>query len=205
MSDILSTLFSQIQQTTPIEWIATVSGFLCVWLAAKQHIWNWPISMVSVICYIWIFYENKLYGDTILQFYFLGTAIYGWYYWQKNEASDDKPIRSLRPIEVGIAAGTIIIVGLLFGYLLSKNTDTDVPYIDGLCTAMSLTAQFLMTRKILQNWIFWVIVDLLYIPLYFHKNLALTALLYLLFAIIAFKGYCDWKKEYRAAISCREL
>ena len=99
---------------------------------------------------------------------------------------------------------TVCAVALLWGALgwtLANWTDSDVPYIDGFCTAMSFAAQFLMTRKVLQNWTLWVIVDIAYIPLYLYKGLLLTALLYIAFAIIAWNGYRNWNKTYRSANS----
>ncbi|MVZ67280.1 nicotinamide riboside transporter PnuC [Sphingobacterium sp. DK4209] len=196
MQDFLSQLYQQFLNTSIIEWFATISGFLCVYLAAKQNIWNWPTSIISVCLYLYIFYHAKLYGDSTLQLYFLGTAIYGWYYWNKRAKTDDKPISSLNSRQLFLTILSILIIATAIGYLLSQYTDTDVPYIDGFCTAVSLVAQFLMTRKVLENWILWVFVDICYVPLYLHKDLVLTAVLYIAFAIIAWNGYRDWRKTY---------
>ena len=197
MLDILQTFYNQLLQTTLTEWIATISGFVCVYLAAKQNILNWPISIISVTLYLVIFYQNKLYGDAALQLYFLGTAVYGWYYWDKVDKSDEKPVTSLSPAGILNYIMVIILLTILIGVSLNKFSDSDVPYIDAFCTSMSLVAQYQMTRKILQNWILWIIVDFCYIPLYLHKNLILTAILYIAFAVIAFKGYLDWRKSFK--------
>lgn len=196
MQDFLSSIYQQFLQTTLLEWIATISGFLCVYLAAKQNILNWPISIISVTLYLYIFYQSKLYGDSILQLYFLGTAIYGWYYWNKRNHSGEKPISSFNTQQMLVVFLIIICATGIIGYSLDRWTDSDVPYIDGFCTATSFVAQFMMTRKVVQNWLLWVFVDICYIPLYIHKNLILTAILYIAFAIIAWNGYRDWKKTY---------
>ncbi len=196
MPQIVTDFIHQLSETSWLEWIATLSGLACVYLAAKQHIWNWPISMISVVSYLYIFYQHRLYGDSILQLYFLLTAIYGWYYWRRREASDEKPISSLSYSYLLVCIAIVTALGLGLGYALQRWTDTDVPYADGMCTAMSFVAQFLMTRKILQSWLIWVLVDICYIPLYLHKDLAMTAILYVIFAIIAWNGYRDWKKTY---------
>lgn len=201
MQDFLPQFFQQLTQTPPLEWIATISGFLCVYLAAKQNIWNWPISIISVGIYLYIFYVNRLYGDSVLQIYFLGTAAYGWYYWNKRSRSDEKPISSLTARQYVWILVIILILSSVLGFSLHQWTNSDVPYADGFCTAMSFVAQFLMTRKILQNWIIWVIVDICYIPLYIHKDLTMTAILYLVFAIIAWNGYKDWRRTYKGAVS----
>ena len=195
--DIIQQLFNQFLMTSSLEWLATITGFLCVYLAAKQNIWNWPISIVSVLTYLYIFYQNKLYGDSLLQLYFLSTAVYGWYYWNKRAHSQEKPISSLSTRQFFWTIIIILAVSGILGFVLDKFTDTDVPYADGFCTATSFVAQFLMTRKVLQNWLLWVFVDICYIPLYLHKDLVLTSFLYLAFAVIAWNGYRDWGKTFK--------
>ena len=190
-------IINQFQQTSWLEWVGTISGFVCIYLAAKENIWNWPISIISVVAYSIVFYESKLYGDTVLQIYFLSTAFYGWYFWLKKKTSDDKPVESITGRQWAyIILGIAVLTGLL-GLFLKSKTDTDVPYIDGFCTAMSFAAQLLMTRKILQNWIIWIVVDICYVPLYIHKHLALTAVLYFVLIILAIIGYIDWRRTYR--------
>ncbi|MFZ4863640.1 nicotinamide riboside transporter PnuC [Sphingobacterium sp. Mn56C] len=199
MYDILLSLYQHFLQTSILEWVATITGFLCVFLASKQNILNWPISIISVSIYLYIFYQNKLYGDAVLQLYFISTAIYGWYYWSRLEARADKPLSrpvlSLNVVQVVWTLSCIAVLGTLISLLLQK-TDTDVPYADGFCTAGSLVAQFLMSRKVLQNWLLWLGVNICYIPLYYHKGLYLTAILYVAFAFIAYQGYKDWRKSY---------
>jgi len=194
---IFQAIISQFHQTSWLEWVGTISGFICIYLAAKENIWNWPVSIISVVAYSFVFYENKLYGDTGLQLYFLATAFYGWYFWLLKKKTSDKPITSIPAKQWIVIAAGIGILTFLLSFYLKKYTDTDVPYADAFCTAMSFTAQLMMTRKILQNWILWIIVDICYVPLYFHKHLALTAVLYFVLIILAFIGYLDWKKTYR--------
>ncbi|HYK76017.1 MAG TPA: nicotinamide riboside transporter PnuC [Daejeonella sp.] len=188
---------NQFSETTWLEWVGTLSGFGCVYLAAKENIWNWPVAIISVLAYSILFYEYKLYGDAVLQLYFLGTSIYGWYYWLQKKEEVHRPVVSLS----GKAFCGVILTGLLLSFILglflSRFTDTNVPYADGFCTAFSFVAQFLMTRKVLQNWILWIAVDICYVPLYIYKRLDLTALLYLLFLGLAIMGYMQWKKSYK--------
>ncbi|MBC7913049.1 MAG: nicotinamide mononucleotide transporter [Pyrinomonadaceae bacterium] len=192
-------VWTQLQQTSALEWFGTITGFICVYLAARQHILNWPIAILSVIAYVIIFYQYKLYGDVILQLYFLGTCIYGWYYWLKRKEENQKPIVSLsKPEYLKVIAATVVL-SFLLGAFLDQFTDTDVPYIDGTCTAISFVAQLLMTRKVLQNWILWIVADICYVPLYLYKNLALTAVLYTLFLVLATLGYFDWKRTWKQA------
>ncbi|MEJ2882446.1 nicotinamide riboside transporter PnuC [Pedobacter sp. GR22-6] len=188
---------NQFLHTSPSEWIGVITGFACIYLATRESVWSWPVSIISVLAYAWVFYEAKMYGDMSLQFYFLFTAIYGWYYWMKKKESDDKPITDLDLRGRITAVLAVIILTVLLGVFLANFTDTDVPFADGFCTAMSFVAQVLLTRKVLYNWILWIIVDICYVPLYIYKNLNLSAVFYTVLIALAIKGYLDWKKNYR--------
>ena len=187
----------QFIHTTWAEWIGVVSGFTCIYLAAKEHIFNWPISIISVIAYAWVFYTAKMYGDMALQFYFLFTAFYGWYFWLKKKETSNRQVTVLTTKQWALVIVSISVLSVALGFFLDRFTDTDVPFADGFCTALSFVAQILLTRKILQNWILWIIVDLCYIPLYLYKQLNLSAIFYAFLVGLAVKGYLDWRKTYR--------
>jgi nicotinamide mononucleotide transporter len=204
LEELIKEIILQFKATTWVEWFGTITGALCVYLAAKENIWNWPIAILSVTTYIYIFYNAQLYGDTFLQVYFLATCIYGWYYWTYGKSKNtkaDRPVSSLKTKEWLIIAVLQIVLFLVGGYYLDTKTDTDVPYIDAFCTVGSLIAQYLLTRKIIENWIIWIVVDIIYIPLYIHKDLLATAVLYFIFLFIAAKGYMDWKKSLQKELA----
>lgn len=185
-------------QTTWLEWAGVISGTLCVWLAAKNIIWNWPAAIISVLIYIFIFFESKLYADMGLQVYFLAMNIYGWYFWsRKKENSDDTtPVTQISKGEIlwGIA-GVVLFTGII-GYLLHNHTDASFPFIDSFCTACSVVAQVFLARKVLQNWLIWIFVDAIYVAVYFSKGLYATGCMYALYIYIAAMGYYAWKKSY---------
>ena len=192
-------LADQFAHTTWPEWIGVVTGFICIYLAAKENVWNWPISIISVLAYAWVFFDATMYGDMALQFYFLFTAFYGWYYWiQKKDNTDHRPVTAIKGREWLIIVFSVAVLSGLLGLFLDHYTNTDVPYADGFCTALSFAAQILLTRKVLENWILWIIVDICYVPLYIYKHLNLSAVFYGFLIIIAFMGYLDWRKTYRA-------
>jgi len=201
MQILLSSFFSlvadQFRHTTWPEWLGVISGFICIYLAAKEKIWNWPISIISVIAYAWVFFDARMYGDMALQFYFLFTAFYGWYYWIKKKEHHEQPVVSIGVKEWTWMVFAIVILSVFLGMFLDHFTDSDVPYADGFCTAVSFAAQIMLTRKVLQNWLLWIFVDICYIPLYIYKNLNLSAVFYAFLVIIATKGYLDWRKTYR--------
>lgn len=200
MIEIINAIWEQFRAISLIEGFGVITGALCVYLAAKENILNWPISILSVVTYIYIFYNSKLYGDTILQFYFLFTAVYGWYYWtfgvKSSTLKSARPVTRLSQKHWFVILFLLVSLSFLAGYLLDRFTDTDVPFIDAFCTITSFIAQYLMTRKKLENWLIWIFIDIIYIPLYIHKELFATAALCFIFTIIAIKGYIDWKRSY---------
>ncbi len=182
-----------------LEWLGVFTGILCVWLAAKNNIWNWPIAIVSVLIYIFIFFESKLYADMGLQVYFFAMNIYGWYYWskQKENSSKERPITTIIKSEILLSLIGVVIFTLALGFLLYKNTDASFPFIDSFCTAVSLIAQIFLARRVIQNWLIWIFVDIIYVGVYFSKDLYATGLMYMLYVGIATMGYLDWRKIYR--------
>ncbi len=186
-------------QTGWLEWCGVITGILCVWLAAKNNILSWPIAIVSVIIYIVIFYDSKLYADTGLQVYFLLMNAYGWYFWSsnKNKGATSSPVLSITKKEIILSVIAIIAFTYILGTLLHKNTDASFPFIDSFCTACSLVAQVFLARKVMENWLIWIFVDIIYVGVYFSKDLYATGIMYALYVYIATVGYLDWKKIYQ--------
>ncbi len=182
-----------------LEWFGVFTGILCVWLAAKNNIWNWPIAIISVLIYIFIFFETKLYADMGLQVYFFVTNIYGWYYWskQRNNPEESRPVSLITKKEIVLSIIGVIGFTIVLGFLLFKKTDASFPFVDSFCTACSLIAQIFLARKVLQNWLIWIFVDAIYVGMYFSKDLYATGLMYALYIGIATMGYLDWRKVYR--------
>lgn len=200
MASFFQFVTTQFQHTTLLEWAAVITGFLCIYLAAKESIWNWPVSIISVVAYGLLFFREAMYGDMTLQIYFLFTAVYGWYFWIRKKVEQHRPISRLTAKQWFLAILFIPLLSILLGWFMDRFTNSNVPYADGFCTAISFTAQFLLTRKILENWLLWVFANICYVPLFIYKNLNLSALLYLVLIIIAFNGYLNWRKTYREQI-----
>ncbi len=194
---VIQTFQTWWHQQSLLEVAGVISGLLCVYLAAKNIIWNWPLAIISVAIYIFIFYDSRLFADMGLQVYFLAVNIYGWYFWSKKPASAPKtPVTSIKQREVILSAVAIVIFTFLLGSILHNHTIASYPYLDSFCTACSIVAQFFMARKVLQNWLLWVFVDAIYVGIYIFKDLHLTAVMYAIYIVIALIGYFDWKKEY---------
>lgn len=193
----MQTILNWWQYQSWLEIVGVISGLLCVYLAAKNIIWNWPLAIISVCIYIFIFYNSHLFADMGLQFYFLAINIYGWYFWSNKPASQQKtPVVLITKRQIVFSSIAIIIFTFILGSVL-KYTTASYPYLDSFCTACSLVAQFFMARKVVENWLLWVFVDVIYVGIYIFKGLHLTAIMYAIYVAIALIGYLDWKKDYQ--------
>ena len=194
-----SNLMQLIIQTGWLEWCGVFTGILCVWLAAKNNIYNWPIAIVSVIIYLFIFFDSKLYADMGLQVYFLIMNLYGWYFWNKNKNNEahERLVSTITNKEILFSAAGIVVFTYALGTFLYKNTDASFPFVDSFCTACSLIAQLFLARKVLENWLIWIFVDIIYVGVYISKDLYATAFMYALYIYIATVGYLNWRKTYR--------
>jgi nicotinamide mononucleotide transporter len=183
----------------PVEIVAALFGVVSVYLSTKENIWSWPTAIVNVGLYIVIFFESKLYADTGLQVVYVILNAYGWYHWLYGGKNRTELPVSRTPARLAAALVAIGAVStLIIGTLLAKKTDAALPYIDAATTSTSLVAQWMMTRKLLENWIVWVAVDVVYIGMYVFKSLHVTAVLYLIFLILSAMGYFQWRKSLQA-------
>ncbi|WP_168122011.1 nicotinamide riboside transporter PnuC [Paenibacillus sp. HB172176] len=182
--------------STALEITATLTGLLCVWLTAREQIWAWPIGLVNVGCFFYMFWEVRLYADMTLQVFFFVLSVYGWIYWLKDRGSRKvRPTRRITSKNAALLLVLLIVVTELWGHLLSQYTDASIPYLDAFIATLSLIAQFLLSSKYLENWLCWIMVDILSIGMYSYKDLHALAFLYVIFLSIAVAGYLSWRKE----------
>ena len=178
------------------EVLAVVFGIVSVYLSTREHIWSWPTALVNVGLYFVVFYEAKLYADMGLQVVYFGLSLYGWYEWLYGGANRTElhVSRTTRPLGVRLLIIGIVCAAVL-GTLLARFTDAALPYVDSATTSTSLVAQWMMTRKILENWAVWMAVDVVYVGMFIFKHLYLTAGLYTVFFVLAVMGYVQWKRS----------
>ena len=183
----------------PVEIIAAVLGATSVWLSVRQNIWSWPTGIANVVLYFFVFHGAKLYADMGLQVVYAVLSVYGWYQWLYGGAGHTTLRVSRTPPVLGLILAGIAIGGAaLLGTLLYRETDAALPYLDSLLTSTSLVAQWMMTRKLLENWAVWISVDVLYVGMFIYKELYVTAVLYAVFLGLATKGWIDWKRSLQA-------
>ncbi len=182
-----------------LELFAAVLGVISVWLVVKRNIWAFPIGIVMVILYAWIFFEAKFYSDMLLQLLYVVMQAQGWYVWAHSDRAQDDKIRVLQLNGRQWIWGLIflILITLSLGYAMQHYTDAALPWVDAFTTAMSLLAQWWMNRKYLGNWYVWITVDAVYLYQYSAKGLFLTTGLYVVFLGLAIYGLYEWKSKLK--------
>ena len=184
--------------TTPLELISFILSIITVALNIRQLHWAWLFSILSSGLYAMVFLEARLYGDMGLQFAFILTSIWGWHLWLWGDRDQGQNALSVSRLTMKGAVNSLVgwVLGFaVLAWFLKYFTDTDVPFSDGFLTSGSLLGQVLLSRKKLENWLVWIVVDLLYIGLYVYKGLMLTASLYAVFVMLAIIGWRTWSKS----------
>lgn len=185
-----------------LEAFGMLSGLVYIVLSVKQNIWLWPIGFATSFIYAIIFFRSTLYADMGLQIYYLVVSIYGWYHWikgkNKNTDSEKLQISLLKPYQWFVSVIATVVFGLLFYIIMKNYTNASNPLADGMITSGSIVATWMLARKILDQWLVWIIVDGASIALFIVKGLYLTSFLTLIYTILAIWGYYKWRKEYLA-------
>lgn len=178
-----------------VEVFAFISGAICVWLIVKNNIWNWPIGIINAGLFVVLFYKWKLFGDSALNALYVALGFWGWYSW--THVKGHKAIRPITNASLrlqGILILLIIVATYFFSIYLTSIKDV-APFWDALTVTISLTAIYLQARKFVESWWYWILADIIYIPLYFAKGLPLTGILYVLFMAMCVKGLFAWNAQ----------
>jgi nicotinamide mononucleotide transporter len=181
----------------PTEVLAFVTGAWSVWLAAKNNVWNWPIGILNSAFFVVLFWGARLYFDMGINVFYVASGFYGWWIWVFGGQN-----RSRRPVTHLGTRGLLMLLlaGMaLTGMMWERGAAISdaAPFPDALTTALSIVAQWLLMKRQVENWYFWIAADLVYIPLYLAKGLPLTAVLYGLFLMMCLRGVRDWRRELR--------
>ena len=194
-----------------LEFVGTIFNLWCVYLAARNKVLSWPIGLVGIILYMFLFYQIQLYSDLFEQVYFFVTTFYGWWLWTrtvKNKAGQTQELKiSFSSPRKNIAWLVVTLVGtIVLGYFMSKinlifptyfPVPASFPYLDAFTTIMSFVATILMAKRRVECWYYWILVDIIGVALYFAKDVRFISLEYVIFLIIATKGLVDWIKKYQ--------
>lgn len=185
--------------TSELSWIELAGALLsawAVWLTARRRPWCWPVGMLSVVVYGWIFLEAKLYSDALLQVAFGGLIVYGWIRWLQHLDAEGRV--EIAPLPASLAALQLLmgVAGaIVLGTVMHRWTDAALPWLDAALTAFSLVAQWWQGRRHIAAWWLWIVVDVIYVGEYVYKHLLITSVLYAGFVVLAIIGWRSWKRS----------
>ena len=181
-----------------LETVAVILAIAYLLLAIKENSLCWYCAFFSTAIYVWIFGDVSLYMESALNIYYMAMAVYGWYEWQRG--GQDKTGLQISRWSLGnhfLAVGVILIATVTSGYLLAANTDARLPYLDSFTTWASVITTVMVARKIIENWLYWVVINMVSIFLYLDRELYQTAGLFVVYIVLAVAGYIIWIKKYR--------
>jgi len=184
-------------KTNWIEIVGAILSLIYIYLSIKAKVSLWFFGIISSVFYIVVFFDSKLYADLSLNLYYVVVSIYGWINWHSTENSDTISLR-IAPFSRKLALKLVIAtlgIYIIYCLVLSKLTDSTVPKIDALVGALSIVGTWMLARKLIENWIVWIVADGLCVGLYFYKGLYPTAILFIIYTLMAAVGYWEWKKS----------
>ena len=186
-----------------LEVIAIFFGLVSVWYAKKDNIWVFPTGIINTAIYVYLLWKWSLLGDMMINFYYVIMSIYGWYHWTRKK--DDVVQFKISRMNTYEKKVSIVIFVLTIGFVLAVYTFFDkfthwTSYIDTLVTGIFFVGMWLMARRKIENWILWIVGDIISIPMYFVKGYSFTSIQYLIFTIIAIFGYLEWKRTLQQKI-----
>lgn len=181
-----------------IEVVGAIAGLIYLYPEIKQKSWVWPFGALTAILFIVIYFKNKFYADMGLQYYYLIISLYGWYNWSFSKKIKKEKQLKVSNIPLSIFLLSIIFTSIVYTvilYVLKNYTDSTVPYGDSFTTALSITATWMLARKYIEMWFLWIVVNLISLILYFYKGMHPMGLLYVVYFIMSFYGYFQWRKD----------
>jgi nicotinamide mononucleotide transporter len=198
---LLALSYLKIFPMSMVEVLGFSTGAVCVWLTVKEDVLNWPIGIANGIFFVILFFQSHLFGDMAINIIYIILGFLGWYWWLKGGKNKTELKVSRTPFAENII---LIIVGIAATYLMTlyfKNIGDASPFLDGLTTVLSLIAQYMLTRKYIENWYLWITADVFYIYLYIIKNLYLTGILYAIFLAMCIIGLKQWRQSRKTALN----
>lgn len=199
MDELPQILAEQFWQKSLVEITAMVLAIGYLLLAIRQNIWCWLCAAVSTAIYTYLFAQAKLYMEAVLNLFYFGMAIYGWWMWRRGPGDLAELPVTVWPLRVHLAAiATIVLFAAMAGSLLDRFTDAAFPYVDSATTFGAVWATFLVARKILENWWYWLVIDTASVMIYWLRDLQFTSLLFVAYVVMIPFGLIAWTRSYRA-------
>ncbi len=185
-----------------LEIIGAVIGLVYILLEYKANVWLWPVGILMSLFYVVVFFNGKFYADAAINVYYIGANVYGWTAWLNNRSqnSEKKEVGiSHAPLKwLAISIAVSIVLWMAISFVLSNYTDSVAPLGDAFTTALSIVAMWLLAHKYIEQWLFWIVVEVVSVSLYLWKGLYPTAVLYVVYTVVAVLGYVNWQKKMTA-------
>jgi nicotinamide mononucleotide transporter len=184
-----------------IEILAALSGIISVWFSRKASIWVYPTGLINTVFYIWISYDAQLIGEAVVNLYYTIMSLYGWYNWLRRNEKHELIVQVSRSnrtgwmLQLSFFTSIYLVLFLSLNYLKEAFFPGAIPWADALASAAAFTGMWLMTRKKLESWIWWIITNMASMPLYYSKGYIFTAVYYFILLILAILGYIEWRKK----------
>lgn len=201
MIEFFNTVWDQFLRNSLLELIAVVFALAYLVLAVKENALCWYAAGISTLIFLVIFWDVSLYMESGLQVYYLAMAAFGWYQWRSaNDASANLQVSMWSMQQHLIALSAIALLTFTSGYLLNSGTDAQLPFLDSFTTWASVVTTFMVVRKVLENWIYWLVIDSVSIYLYMDRELYFTSMLFAVYIVIIFFGWFSWSKSYQQSM-----
>jgi nicotinamide mononucleotide transporter len=183
-----------------LEFFGVAMGIVTVYLSTRENIWSWPTALVNAAVFTVVFLRAGLYSDAGLQVIYFGLSLYGWYEWLYGGKGHTELHVSSTPLKLwGVLAAIGVAAWLLLATVTSRIPGAALPYADAALVSVSLVAQYMLTKKYIENWILWIVADVFYVGMFIIKGLRLTAFNYAIYLALAVLGYLSWRKSRREA------
>ena len=196
---LLDRLLGDLIATTPPEVVAVVLALAYIVLAVRRSLWCWPCAFFSVAIYAVLFARTGLVMQSVLQLFYLAMAVYGWIDWRRGRTAAGTLAIETRGWRWHLAVIALIaLASALNGWLLARSGVAAAPYVDAFVTWASIATTWMVARRLLENWLYWIVIDVVAAWLYFSQSLALTSLLFAVYVVIAIRGHVSWRREWLA-------
>ena len=188
-----------ISNINPLELIAVVTGIISVWLAKKENVWLYPVGVISVVLWIYLCWIGSLFGQSVINLFFFAMNVYGWYNWLRRDENNQPNVvinSNTKNQNILMIFASVVLSGLIYFMLLplqEENALMEFIVLEAIITALNFVAMWLMAWKRLEHWLLWIIGDIMCIPLFIHKDYPLGVIQFLVFIVIAYLGYKEWK------------
>ncbi len=196
--EALNSVLSGFSAMSIWEYLAVALSMAYLLLAMRENLWCWPAAFLSTFIYTVMYWNGALLMESLLHFYYMGMAVYGWWAWRYGKQRvEEQGITSYRLNTHGVLIGVTALVSIAIGYVMDNYTHADFAYLDSFTTCFAIVTTYLVAQKVLENWLYWVVIDAASLYLYVAKGYYPTAVLFVFYTVMAVAGYVRWRHQYQ--------